>query len=162
MAVQATQLYNQAYAKMMHGGESPTDAAAGTYMWVLVDAAYTPLDTHTAGTDFSGNEYGDGVGAGEPIAATNLVVTATPGDPDETFWQGGCAAGATSVIFGPTVTIDAQYLCLVKPSTPGTYATDAELIFWIDLTGNSTNLSSTAGDFTITMHASGWFKFSQA
>ena len=161
MAVQATHLYDSGYEAMFDGGESPTDATAGTYMWVLVEATYDALDTHTTGANFGGNEIVP-TNDGQPINATNLTFIASPGAANESFFQAGANASAGVVAFGPSVTISAQYLALVKPVTPGTYATTAELILFIDMTGDDTNLTSTNGDFTITMPTSGWYKVSQA
>ena len=160
MAVQATHLYDSGYEAMFDNGESPTDATAGAYFWMLAGSGYTQLDTHTTTTSVTNQETGDG----DPIAATNLEFLASPGAANESFFQAGTTAGGAGVVqFGPTVTITARYLILVKCATPGTYSSTAdELILFIDLTGSVSDLSSSSGDFTITMPASGWYKVSQA
>lgn len=160
MAVQATHMYDGGYEAMFDNGESPTDATSGAYFWLLATQGYTPVDTHTTTTSVTNQVGGDGV----PIAATNLEFLASPGAANESFFQAGTTAGGAGVVqFGPNVTITAKYLILVKCATPGTYsATADELIFFIDLTGGASDLSSSNGDFTITMPASGWYKVSQA
>lgn len=159
MAVQATHLYDSGYESMFDNGESPTDATAGAYTWLLATQSYTQLDTHTTTSDVTNQVGGDGA----PIAATNLEFLASPGNPNESFFQAGTTAGGAGVVqFGPTVTITAKYLILVKNITPPTFsATTSELILFIDMTGDASDLTSTNGDFTITMPTNGWYKVSQ-
>jgi hypothetical protein len=160
MAVQATHMYDSGYEAMFDNGESPTDATAGAYHWLLATSSYTPNDTHSTTTDVTNQVTGDGAA----IAATNLEFLASPGAANESFFQAGTTAGGAGVVqFGPNVTITARYLILVKNTTPPTFsATTSELIFFIDLTGSASDLSSSNGDFTITMPTSGWYKVSQA
>ena len=75
MAVQATHLYDSGYEVLFADASDPLDATAGTYMWALASSTYTAADTHTTTTNVTGQVTGDG----DPINATNLAITATPG-----------------------------------------------------------------------------------
>ena len=164
MAVQATHMYDGAYELMMDSGSenSPVeDDAAGTYMWCLVPQAYTADDAHTTTSDLTGLVItGDYV----PRGATHLSVIKTPGNANESYFQAGTSAGGAGVVqFGPNVTITAKYLVLVRPVTINVFdAATSQLIFYVDLTGGASDLVSSNGDFTINMHADGWYSFSQA
>lgn len=155
MPVVATQLYNSGYEVLMQDGMS----GAGTFMWVLVENDYNPDLTHTTGADFGGNEL---TAPGAPINATDVQITKTPGLAKESYFQAGSAAGANIVEFGPGI-MTYRYLALVRPVTPGTYATTAELIFYIDLIDSDSNDTTTATEYvTVNMTSSGWFKMLQA
>ena len=160
MAVQATQLYNGGYEHMFDSSQSPTESAAGSYHWLLATQGYVPALTHLTTTSVTNQVGVDGA----PIAATNLLFEATNGTAIESFFEAGTTAGGAGVVqFGPNATITARYLILVKNITAPTFsATTSELIFYIDLTGSASDLSSSNGDFTITMPTNGWYKVSQA
>ena len=161
MAVLATQLYDGGYEVLMGNTGGAGDTTTGEFHWILAGEGYTPVDTHSTTTNVT-NKIDAGDGA--PMAVTDVVFTATPGAANETFFQAGANASATDVAFGPSVTISAEYLILVRNVTAPTYSTTtSQLICYIDL--NATNvgdLSSSNGDFTITMPTNGWFKISQA
>lgn len=150
MPEQATQLYNSGYDVLI------TDALAGTgeFMWVLVDTDYIPDPAHTTGADLGTDAIitPDDL---QPINATSVAIT--------TIGTGGYFQ-TDNVSIGPyTSGADSyRYLVLVRPITPGTYADTAELIFYIDLIGSSSNDTTAAGEsVVVNMTSSGWFKMVQ-
>ena len=153
MPVAATQMYNSGYDALITDGL----AGAGAFMWVLVAHAYGPDPTHTTGLDFDGNEIGAGGGDGAPINATNVAIT-TIGT--EAFFQ------TDNVSIGPDNTggtITYRYLVLVRPATPGSYATTAELIFYIDLLSAETDATTLINEsVNVNMTSNGWFKMVQS
>lgn len=158
MTVLATQLYDSGY-EVLFGDDNADNNTTGEFHWVLATAAYTPADTHTTTNDLTicaDGDYGE-------LAVTDVDFTKTPGDLWETYFQAGANASATTVSFGSSVTISAEYLILVRNVTAPTFsATTSKLIFYVDLNAtNQGNLSSTNGAFTITMPTNGWFKVSQ-
>lgn len=156
MPVAATQMYNGGYEALMQNGMS----GAGTFMWVLVGNDYVPNIADTTALEFGGSEIAN-PDIGEPINATDVLITRTPGGFDESFFQAGSAAGASIVEFGPGV-MTYRYLCLVRPVTSGTYETTAELIFYVDLLSSDSDATTAAGEYvTVNMTSSGWFKMKQ-
>lgn len=154
--VQPTQLYNSAYAALMDNEESPTDSTSAEFRWLLVSNSYVPLLTHDTGTDLGGYEYTASPAA--PIAATQPVLESSGSD---TYFKAGTSTGSGVVQFGPG---EMNFRYLVFARTRGAYvAGTADLIFYIDLVGGDTNLStSSIESVTVNMPATGWFKMYQA
>ena len=159
MAAGTVQLYDTAYETLFQDATRQwDDSTSGSIYWVLATSSYTPSDAHTTTTDVTNKVGGDGA----PIAATDLVITDTPGTANETYFQAGAGGTPGVVSFGTNVTITAQYLIAVQPTSAGSYSgTTDKLIFYVAIdTGG--DVSSTNGEFTINMPTSGWFKISQA
>lgn len=131
------------------------DATAGSLMFCLADATYTPSLTHSTTSDVGAAliTAGDGVA----IAATGATIdsTTTPGltyyDTDDADW-------------GLAVTITAKYLIAVQPVTAGTFSsTTSKLLFYVDLnTASGAATLSSDPDFKILPPLMGWFSTSQA
>jgi hypothetical protein len=147
MALGTVENYNQMVDVLMSdANRNWDDATAGSNMFVLVTASYTPATTHTTGADLGANVIttGDGSPINVPSPAVNQLVAAT--------WLNSGAAD-----FGSAVTITAKYLICVQPVTAGTYASTAKLLWYVDLNvGAGLSLSSTAAEFRILVPANGW------
>ena len=165
MAAGNVQVYDSAYTTLFQtvaggGLRQWDDSTAGSIMWVLADATYTPADTHTTTSDIGTS--GDAIvgGDGVPIAATDLAVTQSTAN---TYFLGGSGSpgDATTVHYGTNTTITAKYLIATMPQTANSHsATTDELLFYVELETGST-VSSSAGTFSITMPTNGWFYVNQ-
>lgn len=120
-----------------------TDADAASYYWVLCTSALTPSATHITLSQISANECADGDYS--PQDATGVSITQSSGTV--TFDIG-------DVDFGNIVTITAKYLYLVVGTVAGKAGTD-RLVGWYNLDDTGGSLSSTNGNFDITINASG-------
>lgn len=161
MAAGTVHLYDGAYLNLFRetagtASRAWDDSTAGNIYWYLAGSGYTPADTHSTTTNVT-NQVG---GAGAPKAATNLVITKTPGQASETYFQGGANSEPGVVTFTDTGTVTAKWLIATQPTTAGSpSATTDRLIFYVDLNtaSASATVSSTAGEFTVNMPTSGWF-----
>lgn len=138
MAAGAFVLYNEGKEDLF-----TVDADAQAYRWALALAAYTPAATHTTWSEVSANECADGDYAQQN--ATGVSITQAAGTV--TFDIG-------DVDFGNTVTITAKYLILIQGTVAGGAGTD-RLVGYVDLSSGGGSVSSTAGNFDITINASG-------
>lgn len=138
MAAGAFVLYNEGKEDLF-----TVDADAQAYRWALVLAAYTPAATHVTWSEVSANETVDGDYAQQN--ATGVSITQTAGTV--TFDIG-------DVDFGNTVTITAKYLVLIQGTVAGGAGTD-RLVGYVDLNSGGGSVSSTSGNFDITINASG-------
>lgn len=120
------------------------DSDGASYYWVLITASHTPnTATDITLSNISANECADGDyvakdATGVSIAQTSGTVTFDIGDVD----------------FGNTVTITAKYLYLVRGTVAGKTGTD-RLVGYVDLNSGGGSVSSTSGNFDITINASG-------
>lgn len=155
MAVGATQIYDAGHSLLLADTGVPWDAAAaGSYMFCLAKASYTPADTHTTVADLgvSDTDYiatGDGAPINATTRAINQSVATTYLDSD-------------AADFGAAVTVTAKYLVCVQPVVAGTFASTSKLVFYIDLNSGGGSLSSVSDAFKISPHANGWLSFNQA
>jgi hypothetical protein len=120
------------------------DFAIDDHYWMLILAAHTPnVATDITRADISANECADGDYAkqnasGETCSQTAGTVTIDIGDVD----------------FGNAVTITAKYLYMLRGTVAGTAGTD-RIVGYVDLNSGGGSVSSTAGNFDITINASG-------
>lgn len=121
---------------------------------VLVTSSYTPnQSTDDTWSDVSANEVANGNGYATHGKAVTTSVTksglVTTIDGDDQNWTSS--------------TITAKYLVLVKDAdTNGALAGTDVLIAYCDLDTGGGSVSSTAGDFAITMNASGMLTITAA
>ena len=152
MAVGNVILYDGATELFKSSSRQWDDPATGNIMFILANHTYTPNISHATVANVS---YYIPSGDGAPINATSLAMNTQTGVNAGDIY---CTSDAAN--FGSSVTITAKYLICVQPVTAGTLASTSKLIFYVDLdtTSSSTDVSTTAGQFTIIPSASGWFK----
>lgn len=138
MAAGAFTLYNEGKEDLF-----TLDSDGASYYWALLLAAYTPAATHTTWSDVSANECADGDYAKQNAASVSIVQTG-----------GTVTFDIGDVDFGNTVTITAKYLVLVRGTVAGSSGTD-RLVGYCDLNNGGGSVSSTSGNFDITINASG-------
>lgn len=120
------------------------DSDAATYYWVLITASHTPnTATDITFSNISANECADG----DYVAQNATAVSIANSGGTTTFDIG-------DVDFGNTVTITAKYLYLVRGTVAGKTGTD-RLVGYVDLNSGGGSVSSTNGNFDITINASG-------
>jgi len=150
MAISAVTTYNQFEGLMLSTANRQwDDPTAGNIMYILASATYTPSVSDTTAAAIGANVIASGDGA--PIAAASLAV-------DATTTPGSALLKSADAAFGAAVTITAKYLVAVQPVTPGTYASTAKLLWYVDLDDTSTasTVSSTTSTFSINQPAAGW------
>lgn len=151
MAIGTVTKYNQ--WEDVTGGDASRqwdDATAGSVMFVLAKATYTPAATHTtvANIGTSDVDYIE-TGDGAPIAATTL-------DIDATTTAGTAYYDSDAANFGASVTVTAKYLIAVQPVTANTFASTAKLLWYVDLDSGGGSVSSTASTFSVDAATNGW------
>lgn len=118
------------------------DFTPDNHYWTLHTSSYTPATTHVTFSQIT-NECADGDYAkqdatGEATSNSSGTITVDIGDVD----------------FGNTVTITAKYLVLVRGTVAGSAGTD-RVVGYCDLNSGGGSVSSTSGNFDITINASG-------
>lgn len=114
---------------------------------VLVTSTYTPASTDSTYANISANEAaGTGYTAGGQLLTSVSLTQAA-----------GVVTFTSAAASWPTSTITARYLVIVRRVAAGTAASTDPIVGYVDLTGSGTGLSSTAGTFSVTPNASGWF-----
>jgi|SRR6478609_1111764 len=143
MAVSA-KLYSIGMAKLAN---KEIDYDSDTIKVALATSSYTPnQNTHDYFNDITNEVTGTGYTAGGATLGSKTVTQSTTThtfDAADTVWT--------------TSTITARY-AIIYDATPGTAATNP-LIAYVDF---GADVSSTAGDFTITWSASGIFTLTVA
>lgn len=135
----ASVLYNSFKRDIMNGS---IDLDTDTLKIMLVTSTYSPnIDTHTKRSDITNEVSGTGYTAGGATLA-NKTVTADNTDDEGVF-------DADDVVW-TTATITARGAVIYK-SRGGASSAD-ELICYIDF---GSDVTSTAGDFTISFNAEG-------
>lgn len=120
------------------------DSDGASYYWVLILAAHTP---NTA-TDITYSNISTNVCADGDYAAQDATGVSIANSGGTTTFDIG------DVDFGNTVTITAKYLYLVRGTVAGSSGTD-RLVGYVDLNSGGGSVSSTNGNFDITINASG-------
>jgi hypothetical protein len=135
----ANAIYNSFKRDVMNGS---LDLDTDTINVMLVTATYTPnIDTHTKRSDVTNEVTGTGYSAGGAALASKTVTADTT--DDEGVFDAADLTWATA-------TITARGAVLYKAR--GGAASADELLFYFDF---GSDITSTAGNFTITWNAEG-------
>ncbi len=133
-------LYNSFKRDIMNGS---IDLDTDTIKVMLCTASYSPnIDTHTKRSDVTNEVSGTGYSAGG-ATLSNKVVSVDNTDDEGVF--------TSDPVTWSSSTITARYAVFYK-SRGGASSAD-ELIGYLDF---GADVTSTAGDFTITPHSEGW------
>lgn len=120
------------------------DSDGASYYWCLITASHTPnTATDITFSNISANECADGDYAKQDATGVSIANSA-----------GTTTFDIGDVDFGNTVTITAKYLYLVRGTVAGSTGTD-RLVGYVDLNSGGGSVSSTNGNFDITINASG-------
>lgn len=153
MAIGTVTKYNQLESVLFaESGRQWDSASAGSAMFCLAGAAYTPSATHTTTANVGAALITSGDGAPINVANPTIDPATVPGT---TYYDSDPAD------FGSPLTVDFKYLICVQPVTPGTFsATTSKLLWYVDM--NTVNaaavVSAVSGQVKIFPATNGWFK----
>lgn len=147
MAVGAFQLVNTWGDAILQDADTQWDATGITnFAWLLLKSTAAPVDTDSTVVDWGtpGTDWID-TGDGSPIDVITRSITFAAGDQE---FKAGDA------VFGPSVTITARHIGLVRADAAIAIPSAALLIGTQLLDTTPADVSSTNSDFTVTAPAS--------